>query len=150
MLDTHSDYALNKIDKEAIVCPCASGDHIRLTREDFASEEEFLRWKKWSDADYRETEVASKNDNRCLSLDDQRDTPIPSTEETIIAACTDAEMAEQRRQRLEQVKDRLTRKQFRRLWMLHVENLSVDEIAAAEKVSARSIYTCLEIAKRRM
>jgi len=25
---------------------------IRLTREDFASEEEFLKWKSWSDENY--------------------------------------------------------------------------------------------------
>ena len=25
---------------------------IRLTREDFASEEEFLKWKSWSDGNY--------------------------------------------------------------------------------------------------
>ena len=42
MLDPKSDYALNKVDKEAIVCPSATGVHTRLTREDFASEEEFL------------------------------------------------------------------------------------------------------------
>ena len=45
MFDTKSDFALNKFDKDAIVCPSATGVHIRLTREDFASEEEFLRWK---------------------------------------------------------------------------------------------------------
>ena len=51
MFNTQSDYALNKLDKEAIVCPSATGVHIRLTREDFASEEEFLYWKELSDSD---------------------------------------------------------------------------------------------------
>ena len=32
MFNTQSDYALNKLDKEAIVCPSATGVHIRLTR----------------------------------------------------------------------------------------------------------------------
>ena len=42
-----------------------------LTREDFTSEEEFLRWKNWSDDDYYTTE----NDKRgyydnCLALNE--------------------------------------------------------------------------------
>ncbi|MDE7246135.1 MAG: hypothetical protein K2O18_19485, partial [Oscillospiraceae bacterium] len=41
MFDPKSDYALNKMDPEAIVYPSATGVHIRLTRENFASEEEF-------------------------------------------------------------------------------------------------------------
>ena len=30
MFDTHSDYALNKADKNAIVCPSVTGEHIRF------------------------------------------------------------------------------------------------------------------------
>ncbi|NCE64948.1 hypothetical protein D1159_10205 [Pseudoflavonifractor sp. 524-17] len=56
MFDTKSDFALNKFDQDAIVCRSVTGVHIRLTREDFASEEEFLRWKAWSDGDYYDTE----------------------------------------------------------------------------------------------
>ena len=75
MFDTHSDYSLNKLDREAIVCPCASGEHIRLTREDFSSEEEFARWKAWSDEDYHEIELGGRKDDDCLSFEAQRDTP---------------------------------------------------------------------------
>ena len=69
MFDPKSDYALNKKDQEAIVCPSATGVHIRLTREDFASEEEFLRWKAWSDGDYKGIESAGRGyyDN-CVTL----------------------------------------------------------------------------------
>ena len=42
MFDTRSVYALNKLDKDAIVYPSVTGEDIRLTREDFSSEEEFL------------------------------------------------------------------------------------------------------------
>ena len=56
MFDTKSDFALNKLDRDATVCRSVTGIHIRLTREDFASEEEFLRWKVWSDGDYYDTE----------------------------------------------------------------------------------------------
>ena len=41
MFDRNSDYALNKKDPDAIVCKSATGIHIRLTRADFSSAEEF-------------------------------------------------------------------------------------------------------------
>lgn len=150
MLDTQSDYALNKVDKASIVCPSVTGEHIRLTREDFASEEEFERWKNWSDDDYHKIELIGRNDDACLSFEAQWDTPAPSAEEMVLASYTAAEKEIQRRQALEQVKSRLTPKQFRRLWMFHVENLSMKEIAAIEKVSIRAIYTSFEIAKRKL
>ena len=71
MLDTQSDYALNKMDKTSIVCPSVTGEHTRLTREDFSSEEEFLYWKEWSDSNYHKIENDDQYDSRCLSLDTQ-------------------------------------------------------------------------------
>ena len=69
MFDSKSDYALNKKDQEAIVCPSVTGVHIRLTREDFASEEEFLRWKAGSDGDYKGIESAGRSDyDNCIPL----------------------------------------------------------------------------------
>ena len=52
MFNRKSSYALNKKDPNAIVYMDANEAIIRLTREDFASEEEFLKWKSLSDADY--------------------------------------------------------------------------------------------------
>lgn len=42
MYNRNSDHALNKRDADAIVYQDAGGNTIRLTRADFASEEEFL------------------------------------------------------------------------------------------------------------
>ena len=52
MFNRKSIYALNKKDPNAIVYTDADGNLIRLTRDDFSNEEEFLRWKKISDMDY--------------------------------------------------------------------------------------------------
>lgn len=52
MFNRKSSYALNKKDPNAIVYMDANEAIIRLTREDFASEEEFLKWKSWSDGNY--------------------------------------------------------------------------------------------------
>lgn len=51
MYNRNTDHARNKRDAEAIVYQDAGGNTIRLTRGDFASEEEFLLWKAWSDVD---------------------------------------------------------------------------------------------------
>ena len=61
MFDRNSDYALNKKDPDAIVCKSATGIHIRLTRADFSSAEEFEKWKRWSDENYH-----AKNGNAGL------------------------------------------------------------------------------------
>ena len=53
MFNRKSIYALNKKDPNAIVYMDANEVIVRLTREDFASEEEFLKWKSWSDGNYR-------------------------------------------------------------------------------------------------
>ena len=58
MFDPKSDYAQNKMDPEAIVYIDPWGTLVRLTLEDFASREEFQRWKEWSDNDYRKTDNA--------------------------------------------------------------------------------------------
>ena len=52
MFNRKSSYALNKKDANAIVYIDANGNIIRLTHEDFASEEEFQKWKSWSDENY--------------------------------------------------------------------------------------------------
>ena len=56
MFNRKSSYALNKKDPNAIVYMDANEAIIRLTREDFASEKEFLKWKALSDEDYHASE----------------------------------------------------------------------------------------------
>lgn len=58
MFDNKSDYALNKKDPNSIVYNGIDGGMIRIKKEDFSSDEEFLFWKSWSDEDYKETDYA--------------------------------------------------------------------------------------------
>ena len=64
MFNKKSDYALNKNNKEAIVCQNAAGEIVRLTKDEFASEEEFLHWKEWSDDEYRQEYNAGQSYKR--------------------------------------------------------------------------------------
>ena len=57
MFNRKTSYALNKKDANAIVYMDANENIIRLTREDFTSEEEFQKWKSWSDENYHTEEI---------------------------------------------------------------------------------------------
>lgn len=68
MFNRKSSYALNKKDPNAIVYIDANDVIIRLTREDFASEEEFLKWKMWSDESYHVEDKRDVVDGKRLIL----------------------------------------------------------------------------------
>lgn len=138
MFNKHTDFALNKLDKGAIVCQSVTGDHIRLPREDFSSEEEFNLWKNWSDSDYQEIDRTSRTDNECLSLEAERDTPVPSAEDVILGPYIAKEVAK-RREKLKQVKHILSPRQYRRLCMYYLEGKDEAEIAKLEKVNQSSV-----------
>ncbi len=157
MFNPKSDYALNKLEKDAIVCTSTTGVHIRLTRSGFISEEEFRRWKELSDADYADREKTSRDfyDN-CIQMDGRIDTVIsaPSAEETLISV---QQANETRRQHLAviaaaitSIKACLTAKQYRRVWMFFVLEMDVKKIAAQEHVTTQAVYTCLAKAKARI
>ena len=85
MFDSKSDYALNKLDQDAIVCKSATGVHIRLTREDFDSEEEFQYWKEWSDCDYHNTDKVGRSFyDHCIALNEALDSAGLSIEDVLI------------------------------------------------------------------
>ena len=108
MFDAKNDYSLNKSDPNAIVCRSADGIHIRLTREDFDSEEEFLHWKNWSDDDYHTMVKTGRGyDDNCISLIEATDAQLPSAEEMMLAPMLEVENNERRAALLEMVKSSL-------------------------------------------
>ena len=72
MPDKNSIYTLNKKDPEAIIYTDADRHIIRLTRADFDTEADFLKWKAWSDANYHEEEKRDHVEgNHTLPLDER-------------------------------------------------------------------------------
>ena len=130
MFDKKSEYALNKHDQDSIIYISVSG-RIRLTRADFSSEEEFLKWKAWSDADYHQTEKKGRsfNDNR-VALDDYLDVvgAVQSAEDEFFS---------------ELLKADVQAKQYRRIWLYYAERKSVTEIARLEGVTKASVSLSL-------
>lgn len=134
MFNRKSIYALNKKDPNAIVYSDADGNLIRLTRDDFASEEEFLYWKKLSDANYHREEKADHlyNDGT-LSLEglSEEAIAVPPAEEGYIAEIDLSERHLLGNLLLEGMGTKLTELQRTRLWLYCVNGLS--EQAVAEK-----------------
>lgn len=65
-----SIYALNKKDPDAVVYPTADGKTVRVTREDFPSEADFLAFKAWSDENFHEEEnLDHRESNHTLSIE---------------------------------------------------------------------------------
>lgn len=142
MFNRKSSYALNKKDPNAIVYMDANDTIIRLTHEDFASEEEFLKWKSWSDRNYHtedNRDVVEGKHN--MSIDDLSEAvlSIPA-----IDVVMDRQHEKFKRRRMasamvSQIRDRLTETQFRRLWMYFVDGMTIDEIGGKEGVSHQAI-----------
>ena len=148
MFDPRSDYALNKLNPDAIVCKSVTGAPIRITRADFASEEEFLKWKTFSDQDYHSIEAGSREDDNCFSLNEQLDAVAPSAEEMLLTkASAKSKTASAWSQK---IRFSMTTVQARRLRMLLNEKLSVTEIASNEGVSKASVSRSLSAAKRKI
>jgi len=143
MPDRKSIYTLNKKDPEAIVYTDADRHIIRLTRADFDTEADFLKWKAWSDENYHDEEKSDHvEDNHTAPLDEKAgaaDGPEVTIEQRIEKQAQERYTAET----VIRIKGQLTEKQFRRLWLYCVGGLTQQQIAEAEEVGQRRISTSI-------
>ena len=153
MVNKNSIYALNKKDPDAIVYPSANGKLIRVTREDFPSEEEFLAFKKWSDENFHEEEKLDHREaNHILSVDDLSEAALAGPAADVLLE-RQHERAEKRKIASDMVvklKDKLTDIQFRRLWMYCVEGKTEQQIAEIEGVDQQRISKSILAAKKKI
>ncbi len=142
MLNRKSIYAINKKDPDAIVYIDAEGNTIRLTRADFASEEEFTKWKEWSDAEYHDTDNRdSRYGRETVSLEwtAERETATPAV---------DVQQSEAKSLVTAIMESKLTAVQCRRIWMYAVDHLTEKEIADKEQVSQQTVSLSIQAAKK--
>ena len=153
MFNRKSSYALNKKDANAIVYMDANENIIRLTREDFASEEEFQKWKSWSDAEYHISEKQDHvNSNHTLALDElsEEAASVPAVDVCLELEHDRLEQIRHSAELVAQIKDCLRATQFRRLWMYEVEKKSLEEIARLEGVSAPAVFYSIQLAHKKI
>ena len=156
MFNKKSEYAQNKREKDSIIYISVNG-RIRLTRADFSSEEEFLRWKQWSDEDYYETERQGRGyyDNG-VSLDENISAAgaVESAEDTYFRELLADEIEAARKalcqERIAKVKALLTARQYRRIWMYLAEGKSITEIARDEGLSKASVSRSIAAALHKL
>ena len=130
MYNKKSDYAINKRN------PDADKNEIKLTRDDFASEEEFLHWKVWSDAEYKQAEKNGRGYyDHTVALIDDADTYGETLEDKLIALADKLEHDEKCAAMDAQIREVLTEIQFRRLRLYFVCRKSEQEIADTEGVT---------------
>ena len=89
--------------------------------------------------------------DNCIRLTADRTTG-ESAEDVLVTALQKAEQAEQQAALLEQVRELLTAKQYRRLWLYSVKKMNETQIAQAENVGqpriCRSIRRAREILEK--
>lgn len=153
MVKKDSLYSINKKNPNAIVYKFATGEEHRITREDFPSEEEFLAFKAWSDADFHEEEKLDHREaNHNLSVDDLSEAALAVPAIDVVMDLKQ-QRAEKRRKASDMVvklKDKLTDTQFRRLWKYEVEGLTIDEIGDLEGVDHQRISKSILAAKKKI
>lgn len=153
MFDNKSDYALNKKNQDSIVYSGSDGHAARITRADFSSEEEFLFWKSWSDADYKETDYADSYFHRhTVGLDTVGDNAgnIPSPGEMLLYKAEREEQVQEAMKLVRVIAESLTEVQFRRLWLHHVRRVNVRSIAKAEGVAHPSVVASITSAQKKI
>ena len=141
----NSIYALNKLEPDAIIYRDADGMIIRLTKEDFDSEEEFLRWKKWSDEDYHAEE-------RKQHVEENHTVSLTSAMEASMECQTQEAMPDEKdvdeKSLLLMCRDQFTDKQFRRYWLYRIEKLTEKEIADKEGVRQQNVSKSIQSAEK--
>ena len=149
----NTDHARNLIDRNAIVYYDAFGQIVRLTRDDFANEEEFVHWKTISDEFYHEIE---KGDHpfrqRTISIYAfTARTPItPAPEDLMMEYIAEQERKELYNLLMQGYKECLTEIQQRRLWMYCIQGLDEYEIAGIEGVKQQVVSASIRSAKNKI
>jgi len=153
MFNNHTDYARNKFEHDAIVYCNTFGEIIRLTSDDFESEEEFQKWKSWSDTNYYTDDRGDVvNNKHCVSIDGLLDTTCPNPSVDAKMICQD-ECADEYRDyltKIAQIRGCMSETQFRRLWLHEAECYRLVEIAEMEGVSATAVFYSLEAAQKKI
>lgn len=142
MFNPQSNYSRNKQEHNAIVYCDAFGDVMHLTAADFGSEEEFRKWKSWSDENYHiedKLDVVERKHTVPIDLVSDAALTIPGIDVVMIRKYESAEKYRQATVMIAQFKDKLTKTQFRRLCLYFMDKMCTGEIGAIEGVSHQNI-----------
>lgn len=152
MFDNKNEYALNIADKNAIVYQDAFGKLIRITPDQFAGIKEYRKWKNWATMKAHTTEKKEHiHRNHAISITDLEGI-LPG--ENGLDISYEAKETIRRNHRdaiakVQMIKTNLSEKQFRRLWLYTVEEMTLAEIAKFECVTVASVQESIVRAKNK-
>lgn len=159
---TNSDYALNKINKDAIVYKFADGI-VEVTLADYLAENpdkteaDFRALKELSDADYferdRKENAQTKRNTPFDELDETDLCYAPSPEDLFIGEINAQEEAERYERRLEtahRALNKLTEVQRQRYIQHKVEGVSSWKIAELEGVDHKAVLRSIWAAEKKI
>ena len=153
MFKKDSLYSINKKNPDAVVYKFANGEQSLVTRADFATEEEFLAFKAWSDEDFH---TEDKRDVlagiRQISIDDISEAAISVPAIDVVMERQHQRTVQRRKasDMVVQLKDKLTETQFCRLWMYHVDGLDTYEIAEIEGNTHQAVSKSIIAAEKKL
>ena len=153
MFKKDSLYSINKKNPDAVVYKFANGEESRITQADFATEEEFLAFKAWSDEDLH---IEDKREVlagiRQVSIEDISEAAMatPAVDVVMEHQLQRSEQLRKVSEMVVQLKDKLTETQFRRLWMYCVDGKTEQQIAEIEGVDQQRISKSILAAKKKI
>ena len=152
MYDQKSDYAMNKHKKDTIVYISVNGP-VFLTSKDFATETDFLKWKEWSDTDYRSQEAEGRAyyDNSIPLREELAGAnSLDSIEDVLLGQFNENEREKRNAKLIQEAKSYLSPKQYLWLWLYYVKGLTLKEIACAEGVTHQNVSKVISRAKKKI
>lgn len=152
MYDKNNIYALNKRNSDAIVYKTADDQIILLTKDDFETEADFQKWKVWSDENYHTEEKREHihSDHLCQRGQLPEVDQVKQLEAIVEHRIERAERQQLSAETIIRVKEKITEKQFRRLWMYYVDGMTQEEIARVESVGQRRISESIMSAMKKI
>jgi len=148
MFDKRNDYVMNKYNSRGIVYSSVTG-RITLTPSDFSSEQEFEKWKKLSDENYKDIADNGRDFyNYCVMFNSLADCMGAAnfTEDTIMSEVDDAKITEI----YALIKAELTERQYRRFFLHRFMNIKQSDIARMEGVNQSHISESIEEASKKV
>lgn len=148
-----TDYAQNLLDCDAIVYSDALGNTIRITKDDFESEEEFMWWKNYSDEDYHKiekTDLAYRKRRISYSFFTECRLQELKTEDFLMEYIAVLECMKRNDLLMQGIHECLTETQLRRLVMYYIGGLDECQIASLEGVGQPRICRSILTAKNKL
>ena len=115
---------------------------------------EFLAWKSWSDENFHDEEkrdhIYANHTNPLVENPDKPSLVAASSEAVVVRRSEQEEQARRFAELLALMREKLTERQFRRLWLHCAEDMTEQEIADMEGVGQQRVFNSIKAALKKI